>query len=242
MRRDESPCMDTTKDWRRVAVRRLFAGTCGVCAASVSASSHAAQPPARPDTFLARVEALASMETLNAEILGSRSATKTLEIWCAQHGMAAAPRIVAERVVGQDKTASDAQRQRLDVGPAEPIKYRKVKLTCGGHVLSEADNWYVPSRLTATMNRLLETTNTPFGTAVAPLNPTRETFAVDGIWKALPDGWETRPRPPDHPGAALDIPAILFEHHAVLYDADRRPFSEVDEHYTRELLAFDRGD
>lgn len=225
---------------RHAFTRRYFARTCTICAAALGAVPAEAASLTRSDTFLAKVEALASMETLNAEILGSRSATKTLETWCAVHGMAAAPKIVAQRVPGVTKPANDEQRQRLAVGPSETVKYRRVKLTCGTHVLSEADNWYVPSRLTPEMNRLLDTTDIPFGKAVAALNPSRQTFAAALIWTVLPPGWETRPPPPDHPDAPLDIPEILFEHHAVLYDANKRPFSEVDEHYTRDILAFDR--
>ena len=116
-----------------------------------------------PDTYVARLEALALMQTLNADLLASRSATKTLEHWCAVHAMAPQPKIVAVRVPGVDKPAADAQRQRLQVGPADEIKYRRVRLMCGDHVLSEADNWYVPSRLTPPMNHDLETTDIPFG-------------------------------------------------------------------------------
>jgi hypothetical protein len=39
----------------------------------------AADRPAWPDSFATRVEALALIQTLNAEILASRSATLTLE-------------------------------------------------------------------------------------------------------------------------------------------------------------------
>ncbi len=178
------------------------------------------------------------METLNAELLGSRSATRTLESWCAVHRMAAQPALVAVRVADVDKPATDAQRRRLQVGPSEPLKYRRVRLTCGDHVLSEADNWYVPARLTPAMNRTLETTDVPFGRVVASLEPTRQTFAAEVRWTVLPPGWELQTPAPDHPEKALDVPPVLFEHHAVLYDAERRPFSEVDEHYTREILAF----
>jgi hypothetical protein len=38
--------------------------------------------------------------------------------------------------------------------------------------------------------------------------------------------------------AVMVIPNALFEHRAVLYARDKRPFSEVDEVYQRELLAF----
>src|SRR5271165_5985439 len=36
-----------------------------------------------PNTFVSRIEALALMQTLRAEILASRSATSILEKWCA---------------------------------------------------------------------------------------------------------------------------------------------------------------
>jgi hypothetical protein len=38
--------------------------------------------------------------------------------------------------------------QILGVDPDEPVRFRRVPLKCGDHVLSEAENWYVPSRLT----------------------------------------------------------------------------------------------
>lgn len=193
-----------------------------------------------PDDFLARLEALALVQTLNAEILASRSATLTLEKWCSDHRLAGAGagKVVARLIRGEAKSATAEQRQRLGIGPAEEVKYRRVQLLCGGRVLSEADNWYVPSRLTAEMNRLLETTDTPFGKAVANLKPHRETFAATVLWWPLAEGWETRPMPAAGKGDALAIPDSLFEHRAVLYTKDRLPFSEVHEVYQRQLLAF----
>ena len=210
---------------------RLLAVVLGLAATTSPAA-------AMPDTFLARVETLASIETLNADVLAGTSATRTLEHWCAVHSMAADPKLHAELVHGADKPLDAAGRKRLGVGASEPVRYRHVRLTCGGHVLSEADNWYVPSRLTPDMNRLLETTDTPFGKAVAALHFTRETFAVDGVWSPLPDDWQIRPPAPDHPERPLAIPPVLFSHHAVIYDASHHPFSEVAEHYTREVLDF----
>ena len=58
---------------------------------------------ARPDTYESRVEVLALLETLNANLLASTSATRTLETWCADHRMAAEPKIVAVRVAGARK-------------------------------------------------------------------------------------------------------------------------------------------
>ena len=49
------------------------------------------------------------------------------------------------------------QLQRLHVRSGSDVKCRRVELRCGSHIFSGADNWYVPSRLTAEMNRLLET-------------------------------------------------------------------------------------
>jgi len=200
---------------------------------------HAQEAPIWPDTFTARLEALALIQTLNADILGSRSATQTLENWCRDHRLAREPRILARMMTGVGKAATPEQRQRLEVTPRDEVKYRRVQLRCGDRVLSEADNWYVPARLTPEMNRLLETTDTPFGKAVASLEPFRQTVAVRILWTPLPDGWELGSTPlADGKSSALAIPAALFEHRAVLYTRDHRPFSEVAEVYQRQVLAF----
>lgn len=165
-------------------------------------------------------ESFAEMQALNAELLASRSATQTLEHWCGEHHLADQPRIVARLIRGTVKAPSDEQRQRLRLAAADEVRYRRVQLQCGTRVLSEADNWYVPARLTAEMNRLLEQTETPFGTVVRPLEPTRETLAVTLLWKG-----------------EAPVPAELFAHRAVLYTRDHVPFSEVYEVYQREVLA-----
>ena len=184
------------------------------------ALTHAQPPPARPDRFVGGPEALALMETLNAELLASRSATQTLAQWCGDHRIADQPTIVARLVRGVDKPPTAEQRQRLQIAGAD-VKYRRVRLQCGSHVLSEADNWYVPSRLTADMNRLLETTETPFGTVVRPLEPTRQTLAVTRLWTG-----------------GLPVPDALFAHRALLFTREHVPFSEVYEVYQRGILEF----
>jgi chorismate-pyruvate lyase len=214
--------------------------------AGLASAALAALTPARaeavgwPDDFLSRLEALALVQTLNAEILASRSATLTLEKWCGEHRLAGGgeAKIVARLVRGEAKAATPEQRQRLGVGPAVALKYRRVQLLCGDRVLSEADNWYVPSRLTTEMNRLLETTDTPFGKAVLDLKPYRQTFDVNVLWWPLAEGWESKPIPAAAKGDAMAIPDALFEHRALLYTKDREPFSEVHEVYHRQLLAF----
>jgi hypothetical protein len=91
------------------------------------------------------------------------------------------------------------------------------------------------------MNRTLETTETPFGKAIAPLQPFRRTIDMKMRWSPLPEGWELSDLPPASPektSDALSIPHDLFEHTAVVYARDQRPLSEVHETYTREILDF----
>lgn len=221
----------------RKSVRPIvIAGLLGI--SFLPSMSPAQTAPAWPDTFLARVETLALIETLNATLLGARSATFTLDKWCADHRLAIEAKIRARLVRGADEPITNEQRRRLQIDQNEPVKFRHVELACGDHILSEADNWYVPSRLTADMNRLLETTDTPFGRVVADLKPFRQTFSVEVLWRPLEDGWEQRPPAADHPQQTLTIPPKLFEHRALVYGQDLRPLAEVDEIYTRENLAF----
>jgi hypothetical protein len=198
----------------------------------------AAQPAPWPDSFVGRLEALALIESLNADLLAHDSATLTLERWCGDHRLADPARIVAERVGGPNKPASAKVRAALDVKPDEPLSYRRVRLKCGDHVLSEADNWYVPARLTPEMNRVLETTDTPFGKAVAALHFRRHTLSADLLWRPLPQGWEMGAAPASIEGGALAIPDHVLEHRAVLSTPDGESFSEVVETYTGEVLAF----
>jgi chorismate-pyruvate lyase len=93
------------------------------------------------------------------------------------------------------------------------VAYRRVRLGCGADILSEADNWYLPDRLTPDMNRKLDQTDTPFGLAVRPLNFSRRTLAA----KHSPDV--------EH----------VLEIRAVLVSASGAPFSYVVEDYTRNL-------
>ncbi len=199
-----------------------------------------AETRAWPDDLITRLGALALIQTLNAELLASRSATLTLDKWCADHRLAEAgkTKIVARLISGESKPATAEQRQRLEIGPDEALKYRRVQLLCGDQVFSEADNWYVPGRLTAEMNRTLETTDIPFGRAVQELKPYRQTFAATVLWWPMEPGWETKPLPGAAQGGTMAMPDALFEHRAILYSNDRRPFSEVHEVYQRQLLAF----
>ncbi|MBI1209028.1 MAG: hypothetical protein GC191_17285 [Azospirillum sp.] len=211
----------------------MLAATVSAAPATVAAQGM----PAWPDSFEARLEALALIQTLNGTILASPSATRSLEEWCRDHALAPEPRIIARRVDPAAKPISPEQRRRLQIDDQEPVKFRRVQLRCGDRVLSEADNWYVPGRLTPEMNTALETTEAPFGKVVRPLGPWRRTVAAVMLWSPLPEGWPAGRLPAAATGP-LEIPQALFEHRAVLSTSDNLPFSEVVETYQRQILAF----
>jgi chorismate-pyruvate lyase len=190
-----------------------------------------------PDTPLGRAEAMAAIQGLNVELLTHDSATATLEAWCASHRLAEKPSIVARRIKGQDKPADAEVRAALGVGPDEPVRYRRVDLACGDKVLSQADNWYLPGRLTPEMNRVLDSGDTPFGRAVAALDFRRRTLSSRLIDPPLRPGWEMEPPAPAR-RAGLRLPPDLLQHRAVLSTPDGRPFSLVVETYRREVLGF----
>ena len=68
----------------------FFRTCCIVWLSAVAACAHDAAPAraAGPDGFLKRVEALALLQTFNADLLSHDSATLTLERWCDAHGLA----------------------------------------------------------------------------------------------------------------------------------------------------------
>ena len=149
---------------------------------------------------------------LRADLLSGNSATVVLSQWCAAAHLAEPPTIMALRDL-VDIPATDETRALLKVNVDEPIRYRRVKLVCGTHVLSEADNWYVPARLTPQINAELDTSNTPFGLAVKALNFHRATLDAQSV----------------------KGPKTILRVRALLLTPDMQPFSMVVENYTSEL-------
>lgn len=194
----------------------LFAGV-----APLMAQTAAGPPGLSP----ARIDDRTQIEILNRRLLEADSATATIEKWCADHCLASPAKIVARRVASPEKTPDAETRRRLLAENNEIIRHRRVQLMCGEHVLSEADNWYVPARLPAETNVMLETGDTPFGKAIRSLHPRRQTIMAKLMWSPAP-GEQSRP------------PPYLLEHRALILGQDQTPISEVDEHYTRELLDF----
>lgn len=196
------------------------------------------QTPKWSGDFLARVEILALLETLDADLLSHDSATLTLEHWCATHRLAMPATVTAAHVIDAEKVPTPEQREQLRVSATEKIGYRRVKLSCGSVLLSEAENWYVPSRLSPEMNRILETTDTPFGKVALPLKFQRHTVKSTMLWSPLPENWEMSPIPIHAHADALHIPQSLLQHTAVLTLPDGTPISEVIETYKNGLLRF----
>lgn len=234
--------MRISPDWRarscngvRDAARRVALGL-----ATLAMIGCVSSPAPRHDDYLERVELLALLQTLNADLLSHDSATLTLERWCAEHRLAEPPRIVARRVRDGAKPIPDDLRAVLKAGADEAIGYRHVQLMCGTHVFSEADNWYLPARLTAEMNQRLDSTDDPFGKVVQPLHFQRRTLSAELLWSPLPSGWEMSAAQPGDSGSwpAAAMPGQVLRHRAILLDAAQVPFSTVVETYTNQLFDF----
>jgi len=184
--------------------------------------------------YVQRLRMLAQLQTLNADLLSQASATAVLQTLCDRREPGA-PRIRARRLEAPDNAqAAAAARRQLGAAANEPIRLRRVELMCGEAVLSRADNWYLPERLTQQMNSTLNTTETPFGVVVAPLAFQRRTLSSRLLFSPLPPGWEARP------DLEFDAPATpppqVLQHRAVLQTPDGRPFSLLVETYTDRVL------
>lgn len=187
------------------------------------AGRSAAQTSSADD--MSRLKQAAMLNDLNARLLSGRSATHTLEEWCVAHGLAPVGIITADRIIGEDKPITAEQRARLKISADEPVRYRRVRLKCGAAVLSEADNWYIPARLTDGMNDALDKSDAPFGRIVEPLGISRHTMSAKILWDPLEN-------------ASARIPDFIIEQRALVLDRGMNPISEVVETYTKENLAF----
>lgn len=159
------------------------------------------------------------VERLNAELLAGRTATETLERRCAALGLATHPRVHAE--VDRTSPAPDAPpavRERLGVATGTQLGYRRVRLMCGPLVLSEAENWYVPSRLSPAMNAALADGDAPFGRVILPLSPVRQNLSAEILSRA------------DQPAGPV------LRHRALVLDGEGRALAEVIETYQAVLI------
>ncbi len=154
-----------------------------------------------------------ALARLKADLMANPSATQVLTRWCGDLRLAT-PAVIRAVRDGAQKPATAEVRALLGAANDEPIRYRRVRLMCGTHILSEADNWYRPMLLTPAMNKALDETDTPFGTVVRPLGFSRRTLDADSHADA---------------GTVLRIRAVLL--------AGAAPFSLVVENYRPALVA-----
>ncbi|MBW6527073.1 hypothetical protein KZ813_09510 [Sphingomonas sp. RHCKR7] len=204
----------------------------------VTPAAAATLPPSWVGTVQGRLAADAALHALSDRLAASDSATLVLDGWCAEHQMAANPKITAERVRGEERPAPPEIRTLLKASATERLGYRHVRLRCGTHVLSDADNWYVPARLTTDINRQLDTSDTPFGRAAQPLRFRRYTLSSQHLWSPLPRRWETLASWRWPRRAEVDVADTVIENHAVLLLPDGVPISAVVERYTGAVLAY----
>jgi hypothetical protein len=156
----------------------------------------------------------ARIDALQKGVLGAASATQFLTSRCGAMHLATPAVVHADNSAAAGTGAPADVRALLKVSGTEPVRHRHVRLTCGGHLLSEADNWYVPARLTPAMNRTLDSTDTPFGAVVRPLNFHRQTVGTS------------------HPAGG----DVVLQVKAVLLTPQEAPISLVVENYSSVLI------
>jgi chorismate-pyruvate lyase len=199
------------------------------------------------DTLTDRLYLAMLITRLENTLLAAPSATRALENWMAQAPAPIAGSLRVERARGPATPCPAAFAPLLGL-PAEPapLHYRKIRMTCGQLVLSEAENWYRADLLDADMQQALDTTDIPFGRAVGALEFFRQTLARESLWWPLPE--ETLSRSHIHALRAevggqteaeagrISLPAHLFRHTALLRTRAGTPFSLVAETYTAQSL------
>lgn len=145
------------------------------------------------------------IEALVAELTGGSLVTEVLE-------RRAGGSIRAEVVDGCPAPTPDTLA-RLSVAPDALVACRSVRLLRGDRLLSEAYNWFVPSRLTPAMQATLTNSDRPFGAVIAALSPRREALACDHL---------------------VGDPVLAIR--ALVRSGDGHPLAEVYERYRRTLL------
>ncbi|WP_146604528.1 hypothetical protein [Rhodoplanes roseus] len=163
-------------------------------------------------------------EELSGRLLLTQLATRALEGWCRERGIADG-HIVVRRHDAPAAEALDPTSLAALGGDPSGLTFRRVDIRLAGITLVDAANWYFPERLTPAMRERLRG-DTPFGETIAALKARRTTFFVgiadrDAIEAAVRHG---------------DAAAPIFEHRAVLALADGTPLSVVHERYRAVLV------
>ena len=152
---------------------------------------------------MASMRPAVTIAVLHRKLLSCSSATAVLE------EVFGGP-VVIRRLSCDALALGPYQRERLRPSQAQPACHRRVMLLAAGRPVSEADLWYVPSRLWPGMEKALRGTEVPFGKVVAPMQPVRETLASR---------------------ICAEDESVALEHEAVLRDQEGVPIALVSERY-----------
>lgn len=161
------------------------------------------------------------LEEFNRKLLQSDSATQLLDSWSGNGEAGVFEKVRAQKADGADELLPQIVREIFGGVAESSFVHRRVKLMRGTTVLSEAENWYLPSELTTEMNLALDNSDAPFGHVVQPLSFTRRTLSTEILWQR-----------------STTIPDAVLRHSAVLLKPDLTPFSFVIETYTRQILQY----
>jgi hypothetical protein len=148
-----------------------------------------------------------------AALAAAATATGLLQRLCGETPVRAEVDRDASAPAGADSLA------RLGVANESALGYRRVRLMAGARLLSVAENWFVPVRLTPAMCDALETGDKPFGAVIAPLAPRRLPLSVQRLW-----------------GGRGDPPDALLSVRAMIVSGAGMPLAIVSERYQRGVL------
>lgn len=181
-----------------------------------------------------RQRMLAQIHALNEALLSQASATAILQELCNRRD-GASP-LIRARKLRIPENADDLRfvRRELNAADNEPLCHRRVELICGDVVLSHADNWYLPNRLSDEMNARLLASETPFGVAVAPLAFERCTLSSKVLFDPLPSGRDGLSAKATD--LIFSMPEHVLQHRAILRTPDGRAFSLLLETYTKQIF------
>ena len=202
-------------------------------------ASNGQKPGTWPTDIVARLEAAALLQTLNVELLTNDNTERTLGAWCVSHRLSTRPTIATERVSDAEEIPTEVQRKMLAASTKDSVRHIKVRVLCGSVVLLEADNWYLPARISPQWNASIERTEWPLEAAVQTGHFRRRILSASLLWPPLPElkelaSGEAQGRAQS--GAVQPLPARVLAHHLLVLLPDGAPFGEVEENYTGGVL------
>jgi chorismate-pyruvate lyase len=175
----------------------------------------------------------ALIQELSRRLCNTPTATATLFAWCEEHRLSSGPVTVICRCRCQAPAVARDVLTELKPLPREPVAYRSVQLVRGGLPLVDAENWFIPHRLSPDMRDALEATDIPFGDLIAPLSPMRRTLSVRArefpVEIPVSHLLETQRVEQQHPEAILRIDAVVISGSGL-------PLAYVRENFRPELI------